>query len=80
MNSDKILNYVGLGAIIAGLLSVCFTPSTLAFTRLENFTIPIILLIFLASKKVRIELPYMLTLTAFFAFYIVSMFLNGDGM
>ena len=80
MNSDKILNYVGLGVIIAGLLSVCFTPSTLAFTRLENFTIPIILLIFLASKKVRIELPYMLALTAFFAFYIVSMFLNGDGM
>ena len=80
MSFEKALNYSGLALIIGAFCAVCFTPATFLFTRLENLLIPLVFFTFAAFRQIKIELPYFLTLTGFFGFYVVSIFLNGEGM
>ena len=78
--NSKVLKYLGFGVLGLGLLSVCFTPSDLTFTRLENFLLPVLLVVIILAKKIRIEGAYFPVLLAFAVCYAVSIFLNGDGI
>lgn len=77
---DSKIKQVGMGVLLLSLIAVCFTPSTLLFTRLENLFLPILLLVLLASRNIRVEGIFFPVLAAFFGLYLVSIFLNGEGL
>ncbi|PCH93473.1 MAG: hypothetical protein COB85_06995 [Bacteroidetes bacterium] len=78
-DSGKLKN-IGFGVLVASFIAVCFAPSTLMFTRLENLLLPIVVVVLLASNIIRFQFVFFLALSSFFLFDLVTIFLNGEGI
>ena len=72
----KIHEYILTICVLLCVVFVIFTPATITFTRLENFVLPIAIVLLALAGRIRIEISILCGLVVFFAFSLVTFLIN----